>query len=311
MKKSFHYLSIGLLTLGALSLVLMPQLWAPEPILVLRIGAGASIFIFLLLMALLLEMMLTGKELGRKEFQAHLDTANRHHEKEHLQFIRRLDHEIKNPLTGLHTAFTNFNEAREEGERKQAEENFYKALERLTRLLRDLRKMYDLDGQMIERRPIDISQLVEETVEATQALPAYEKREIMLLMSTIPWPLPLVIGDQDLLGLAIYNLLENALKYSDKDEPVEIRLREDGRSVFIEIADRGTGIPPDEQEAVFEDLYRGSNAQHVNGSGLGLSLVRRIVKLHSGDISLRSLNNHMHGSVFTLRLPIKNQRKEV
>jgi signal transduction histidine kinase len=120
-----------------------------------------------------------------------------------------------------------------------------------------------------------------------------------------------VVGDQDLLGLAIYNLLENALKYSDKDEPVEIRLREDGRSVFIEIADKGTGIPPDEQESIFEDLYRGSNAQHANGSGLGLSLVRRIVKLHSGDILLRSLNNHMHGSVFTLRLPIKNQRKEV
>ena len=311
MKKSFHYLSIGLLTLGALSLVLMPQLWVPEPILVLRIGAGASIFFFLLLMAILLEMMLTGKELGQKEFQAHLYTANRHHEKEHLQFIRRLDHEIKNPLTGLHTAFTNFNEAREEGERKQAKENFYKALERLTRLLRDLRKLYELDSQIIERRLVNISQLVEETVEITQTLPDYERREIKILMSTIPWPLPHVIGDRDLLGLALYNLLENALKYSSKDEPVEIRLREDGRSVFIEIADRGTGIPPGEQESIFEDLYRGSNAQHVNGGGLGLSLVRRIVNLHHGDISLRSINNHTHGSVFTLHLPTRNQRKSV
>lgn len=311
MKKSFHYLSIGLLTIGVLSLILMPQLWVPEPILVLRIGAGASIFIFLILIAFLLQLILAGKELGRKEFQYRLDKANRYHEQEHLQFIHRVDHEIKNPLTGLQTAFTNFNEACEEGERIQAKENFYKALERLTRLLRDLRKLYELDSQMIERRLVDISQLVEETVEITQTLPDYERREIKILTSTIPWPLPHVIGDRDLLGLALYNLLENALKYSGKDEPVEIRLREDGHSVFIEIADRGTGIPPGEQESIFEDLYRGSNAQHVNGSGLGLSLVRRIVNLHHGDISLRSINNHTHGSVFTLHLPTRNQRKSV
>jgi len=309
MKKSFHFVSIGLLTIGVISLILTPQLWVPEPILVLRIGAGASIFIFLLLIAFLLQIFLAGKALGQKEFQAQLDKANRHHEKEHLQFIRRLDHEIKNPLTGLHTAFTNFIEAHEGGERNQAKDNFYKALGRLTRLLRDLRKIYDLDSQVIERRPIEISQLVKETVEATQALPTYVRREIKVLMSTVPWPLPVVTGDRDLLGLALYNLLENALKFSDNNEPVEIRLREDGHSVFIEIADKGTGIPPDEQSSIFEDLYRASNAQHVIGSGLGLSLVRRIVNLHNGDISLRSINNHMHGSVFTICLPTKNQRK--
>jgi two-component system OmpR family sensor kinase len=311
MNRTIHYLSVGLLVIGILALVFMPQLLVPEPILVLRIGTGASIFILLFFIAFLLQMVLIGKELSRKEFKIQLNKANRHHEQEHLQFIRRLDHEIKNPLTGLQTAFANFAEAGEEGEQNQAKENFYKALERLTRLLRDLRKIYDLDSQLIEQRPIDISQLVKETVEATQALPVYEEREIKVLTSTIPWPLPLVVGDRDLLGLALYNLLENALKFSEQDEPVELRLREDGHLVFIEIADRGSGIPPDEQESIFEDLYRGSNARHVNGSGLGLSLVRRIVKLHSGEISLRSLNNHIHGSVFTLRLPTKNQRKAV
>jgi len=311
MNRTIHYTSVGLLVIGVLSLVLMPQIWVPEPILSMRIGAGASLFIFLLLIVILLQMMISGKELGRKKFRYQLDKANRHHEQEHLEFIRRLDHEIKNPLTGLQTAFANFTEAGEESERNQAKENFYIALERLTRLLHDLRKIYDLDNQLIEKRPIDISQLVEETVEATRTLPAYEKRDIKVLMSTIPWPLPLVEGDRDLLGLALFNLLENALKYSYKDEPVEIRLREDGHFVFIEIADRGPGIQPVEQESIFEDLYRGSNAKHVNGSGLGLSLVSRIVKLHSGEISLRSLNNHMHGSVFTLHLPIKNQRKAV
>ena len=311
MKRTLRYISVGLLVIGVLALVLMPQLLVPEPILALRIGTGASIFILLFFIAFLLQMVLIGKELSRKEFKIQLNKANRHHEQEHLQFIRRLDHEIKNPLTGLQTAFANFAEAGEEGEQNQAKENFYKALERLTRLLRDLRKIYDLDSQLIEQRPIDISQLVKETVEATQALPVYEEREIKVLTSTIPWPLPLVVGDRDLLGLALYNLLENALKFSEQNEPVELRLREDGHSVFIEIADRGSGIPPDEQESIFEDLYRGSNARHVNGSGLGLSLVRRIVKLHSGEISLRSLNNHIHGSVFTLRLPTKNQRKAV
>jgi signal transduction histidine kinase len=309
MKRTIQYLSFGLLAVGVISLFLMPKLWVPEPILIFQVGAGASIFIFLLLLAILLQVMLIGKELGQREFRYHLDKVNRSHEEKHLEFIHRLDHEIKNPLTGLHTAFTNFNEAHKDDERKHAKENFYKALDRLTRLLRDLRKMYDLDSQIIERRPIDISQLVEDTVVSTQALPAYEGREIRVLVSKLPWPLPLVVGDRDLLGLALYNLLDNALKFSHVKDPVEIRLREDGHTVIIEIADRGTGIPSSEQESIFGDLYRGSNAQNVDGSGIGLSLVRRIVHLHNGDISLRSLNTHLHGSVFTLRLPIKNKRK--
>jgi signal transduction histidine kinase len=73
----------------------------------------------------------------------------------------------------------------------------------------------------------------------------------------------------------------------------------------IEIADSGTGIPPDELSKIFEELYRGANARGIEGSGLGLALVQRIVELHGGQINVRSSQIGPRGTVFTVRLPVK------
>jgi two-component system OmpR family sensor kinase len=112
-----------------------------------------------------------------------------------------------------------------------------------------------------------------------------------------------VIGDRDLLVLAMYNLVENALKFTSVNEPVEVRALEDGKAIVVEVADSGAGIQSEDLPKIFEELYRGTNARGTEGSGLGLALVNRIVTLHGGQIFVRSRQENPRGTVFTVRLP--------
>ncbi len=224
-------------------------------------------------------------------------------EQKRRQFLRRLDHEIKNPLTGLRAALVNLQEAQAADERWQASQNAGKAVERLTRLLTDLRKLADLDERPIERYSVNVPELLDDVVEAARAIPAYEGRNISLLIPKIPSPFPMITGDRDLLVLAVYNLVENALKFTSANDSVEVRALEDGRSIVIEVADSGAGIPAEDLSKIFEELYRGSNARSTEGSGLGLALVNRIAVLHGGGVGVRSSQSEPRGTVITLRLP--------
>ncbi len=219
-------------------------------------------------------------------------------------FLRRLDHEIKNPLTGLRAALVNMQEAQAHEDRTRAIGNAEHAVERLTRLLTDLRKLSDLGERPIERSPVDVPDLLQDVVEAVHVLPAYGEREVNLLIPKVPSPFPMIIGDRDLLVLAVYNLVENALKFTYPTDSVEIRLGEDGRAILIEVADSGVGIPPEDVAKIFEELYRGSNARSTEGSGLGLALVNRIIALHEGQVNVRSSQEEPRGTVFTIRLPV-------
>ena len=300
MKRCFAILALVLLTIGALALYLIPIFWQPEPVLVFRVGIGAGIFAILFALAVLIQLIVAahawGKEQAARKVTHEQDEA-------HRQFLRRLDHELKNPLTGLQAALTNLREAQSAGETHSAVENASQAATRLGRILRDLRKLADLDALMLEHLPLDVGQLASEMVSAAGCLPAYQGRSVSLLVSKVP-ALPPVTGDRDMLGLAFFNLIDNALKFSAPADTVEVRVREDGRALFIEIADGGAGIPPQEHRRIFEDLYRGENARETEGSGLGLALARRIVQLHGGEISLRSDPAQGRGTVFIIRLPV-------
>jgi len=142
-------------------------------------------------------------------------------------------------------------------------------------------------------------------VEAARALPSYEGRNINLLITKVPSPFPAVTGDRDLLVLAIYNLVENALKFTSAHDSLEVRALENGKAIVIEVADSGAGISSEDQSKIFEELYRGSNAQTTDGSGLGLALVNRIVALHGGVVDVRSNQRQPRGTVFTVRLPVR------
>jgi len=303
LKHFFIIFSLVLLAIGALTFYLIPVLWQPEPVYVFRLGVGAGIFSILFVLAVLIQIVLAARDWGAEQSTR---KVVRERDESHRQFLRRLDHELKNPLTGLQATLTNLREAESDEEIQQGVENATQAANRLGHILGDLRKLSELEYQMLEHRPVDIEQLVSEMVSAACCLPAHRGRNVKLLVSKVP-VLPSVLGDRDMLGLAFYNLIDNALKFTTFDDAIEVRVREDGRSLFIEVADSGAGIPPQEQGRIFEDLYRGENAQEIEGSGLGLPLVRRIVILHGGEISLRSDPAQGRGTIFSIRLPAERK----
>ena len=266
--------------------------------------------------ALLIGMFITGvllllynRSLRRGErTEVLIDAARQEAEQGRRRFLRRLDHELKNPLTGLRAALVNMQEAQAATDRQRAVDNASHAVERLTRLLTDLRKLSDLGERPIELWQVDVPDLLQDVVDAAHSLPAYKGREVNLLIPKVPSPFPMITGDRDLLVLAIYNLVENALKFTCDTDSVEIRAYEDGRAIIIEVADSGAGIPTEDVSKIFEELYRGSNARSTEGSGLGLALVHRIIALHGGQIQVRSSQEEPRGTVFTVRLPVSKRK---
>lgn len=307
MKKTWFYLLLVSLPVlfGTLASVLAQAFWQPVPLLVFKIDIGMVAFVFGVFISLLLAAFALGMRLKTIQVQRSIMESQREVEEGRRRFLRRLDHEIKNPLTALRTALVNVRESQLEDERRRATENAGRAVERLIRLLADLRKLSDLGERPLERLPVDVPELLQEIFYAAKSLPAYQNREVNLLISKVPSPFPPVIGDRDLLALAVYNLVENALKFTSGDEAVEVRALEDGKAIVIEVADSGPGIPSDELPKIFEELYRGANARGIEGSGLGLALVQRIVELHGGRIDVRSRQEDPRGTVFTLRLPVR------
>ena len=292
------------LILGALASILMQAFARPVPVLVFKVDLGTVILIAGILLTGLAAALYSGASIRDRQAREKVQAVLQGAERSRNRFLRRLDHEIKNPLTGLQAALANLRESSSRQERERAARNADRAVERLARLLTDLRKLSDLAERPVERRPVDIPQLLEEMIDAAHSQPAYGERPITLMITRVPWHLPAVTGDRDLLGLAVYNLIENALKFTSAEDSVEVRALEDGRAIIIEVADTGPGIAPDELQSVFEELYRGTNARGVDGSGLGLALAQRIVNLHGGQIGVRSHQAEPRGTVFTLRLPI-------
>jgi len=304
MKRFKFILSFLPLVVGALALTFLPILVQPEIIISFRLGLGAVLFLIGLLITVWIQALAVVDAVREKKARVEIDAAIRDYEEGHRRFIRRLDHELKNPLMSLQASLENLQAATELDARRKAEGNIQRALERLSHLLRDLRKLSELEENMLERDLVDVPELLAELLEVVRSTPGRENRQINLLVTKVPMPPPPVVGDRDLLGLSLYNLLDNALKFTVQNEAIEVRVRDNGRSVVIEVADGGPGIHPEEQVQVFEELYRGENAHAIEGSGLGLSFVKRIIALHHGELTLRSQRDEQHGTIFTIRLPV-------
>jgi two-component system, OmpR family, sensor kinase len=293
------------LLVGVMASVIAQSIWDSVPILVFKIDVGLLAFLAGLSLTLFLLAFRLGAVLNEKHSSKVIEDTLRESEQGRQRFLRRLDHEIKNPLTGLRAALVNLQESGNSTERQRASENAGRAVERLTRLLTDLRKLSDLEERPIERILVDVPDLLDDVVEAARELPSYQGRNINLLIPKVPSPFPSVTGDRDLLVLAVYNLVENALKFTSAHDWLEIRALEDGKAIVIEVADSGAGISSEDQSKIFEELYRGANAQSTEGSGLGLALVNRIVALHGGVVAVRSNQRQPRGTVFTVRLPVR------
>jgi two-component system OmpR family sensor kinase len=272
-----------------------------NPIVNVRVDLAAlATLTGVLLSALTVVALLLRRRLARERLRSAAQTRAEAAD-ERRRFLRRLDHELKNPLTAIRAGLANLAEAAGDANRREALASVEAEALRLSRLTADLRKLADLESRAVERAPVPLSELLQEALGLAQEQPGARERRLTLTLPQAPWPLPPVSGDWDLLFLAIYNLLDNALKFTRPGDTVELRASEDGAAVVVEVADTGPGIPTAELPHVWEELYRGEGARGTRGSGLGLALVRAITEGHGGQVTLRSRLGQ--GTVFTLRLP--------
>ena len=223
------------------------------------------------------------------------------------RFLRRLDHELKNPLTAILAGLANLSASSEDGIEQSTLGSVEAQVQRLRRLVADLRKLSDLETRPLERTAVDMNELLMEVFSFAESSPSASNRGLNLVIPQAPWPLPAVLGDRDLLFLAVYNLMDNALKFSNEGDTIEMRASEDGTDVVVEVADTGPGIAEEDMPYIWDELYRGTGAQVIPGSGLGLALTKAIVTRHSGQVSMRSRIGQ--GTVVTLRLPMAESIK--
>ena len=217
------------------------------------------------------------------------------------RFVRRLDHELKNPLTAMQVALANLAEGDSRGAVPEASGTMRRQIDRLGTLVTDLRKIAELESRDVEREPVRAEEVLDEVVDLARATHAGNEGRIVLHIERVPWSPPPIIGDRDLLILALYNLIDNALKFSDAEAIVEVRARDDGAGTTIAVADTGTGIPETVLPHVTEEPYRGQAARAIEGSGLGLALAQRVAALPGGVLTIRSRPGH--GTVVALQIP--------
>jgi two-component system OmpR family sensor kinase len=217
------------------------------------------------------------------------------------RFLQRLDHELKNPLTAIRAGLTNITQQPLEPYASEEVDAVQAQVLRISRLVADLRKLAALEITRLERTTVNMAELLTDVISVLEDQAETEDRQLSLILPNAPWPLPDVKGDPDLILLAVHNLLDNAIKFTSPGDTIEVRAFDDNNDIMVEIADTGPGIPENEIDRVWEELYRGQQARGVPGSGLGLPLVRAIIEKHGGDIGLRSRPDQ--GTVFSVRLP--------
>lgn len=275
----------------------------PNPVIRVRVDLGTLAVMTGLLLSILVVAGLGLWVFAERRCRHRIAAVRARVVEERHRFLRRLDHELKNPLTAIRAGLANVAVNAAPAGQREALASVEVQVRRLSRLTADLRKLSELETCTLERASIDMTGLLREAVQVAQEQPGSAERQLTLTLPQVPWPVPSVPGDRDMLLLATCNLLGNALKFTRPGDVVEARAFEDGDAVVIEVADTGPGIPSDEVPRVWDELYRGKGAQGIPGSGLGLALVRAIVERHGGQTALRSRTGQ--GTVVSMRLPVQ------
>jgi two-component system, OmpR family, sensor histidine kinase SenX3 len=216
-------------------------------------------------------------------------------------FVANISHELKTPVGALGLlAETMLAEDDPEVTGRLAGRIQTEAM-RVGRTIEDLLELSRIEsGEIPNRERVPAHLVVAEAVERIR--PAAEHARITIDVHEPNHRLA-VFGDRRQLVSAVYNLLDNAVKYSDPGSSVEIAAATDGRQVEISVVDHGIGIPARDLERVFERFYRVDQARsrQTGGTGLGLAIVRHVVSNHEGTVNVESRPGE--GSTFSLRLP--------
>ena len=221
---------------------------------------------------------------------------------EHEEEIRKanaadLGHELRTPVNSLLSRI----EAAQDGVLTGPDnlEAMHAETLRLTRLLDDLARLADAErpGLLLDKRQVDLATVVERV--AASFRPRFDESGVALVLDTAPVA---ILGDEGRVEQIVANLVANAWRYTDSGE-VHLRVAQGGDEAVLEVADTGIGIAADDLRHIFTRFFRGdrSRSRTTGGAGIGLAIVRELVRAHDGRIDVDSTPGK--GSTFRVILP--------
>lgn len=221
-------------------------------------------------------------------------------------FVSSVSHEFRTPLTSLSQLTEILLERRITTEERR--ETYYQAMARQTERLRRLvESLLDFGRMEAGASPyhmelVDACALIRSVVEQFEQEAARNGYHVELELNGFA---ATIAADRDALTNVLWNLLDNAVKYSPQCRTVWVNVERGPKYLSIHVRDRGLGIPPAEQREVFRKFVRGAAAkqERIPGTGIGLAMVRHILSAHDGDIQLESQPGE--GSTFTVLLPVE------
>jgi two-component system sensor histidine kinase SenX3 len=217
-------------------------------------------------------------------------------------FIANISHELKTPIGAISLLAEALQDGSDDPELvKRFSASLQREATRLGSLVQDIIQLSRVQSAESNTNfaPVDLAGIISDAVERTQVLA--DRRGISIKAATPAGHI--VFGDSEALGMAIKNLIENAVIYSDEDSQVGVGLRAVDGVAEVTVIDNGIGISVEDQERIFERFYRvdPSRSRQTGGTGLGLAIVKHVALNHRGEVRLFSQPGT--GSTFTLRIP--------
>jgi two-component system, OmpR family, sensor histidine kinase SenX3 len=244
-----------------------------------------------------------GEVIGAVAF-THDVTEGRRVESVRRDFVANVSHELKTPIGALGLLAETMAAADDPAVVQQLAQRVLREADRLAQIVDDLLDLSTIEAQEAPtREPLPVALLISEAVDLVQA--AAEIAGVPLRVFPRP-PEVEITCDHRQLRSALVNLLDNAIKYSEPGEVVEIGATLDADRLALVVRDHGIGIPTRDLERIFERFYRVDRARsrETGGTGLGLAIVRHVIQAHGGEVTVQSREGE--GSSFTLFLPIAN-----
>lgn len=243
----------------------------------------------------------------RSQEAANRAEAARQSEELKSTLLDSIAHEFKTPLTSIKAAATALlsTPTPNQDEQRELLTVVDEEADRLGRLVTEAIQMARIEAGKVKLNAAlcSVASLIQGILQQMKSV--LEGRSIRV---SIADDMPLIIADEELMGLAIRQLLDNAVKYSPPGSPIAIGAEKGEGSVIISVSDQGPGIPEREQSRIFQKFYRRTDThRHVTGSGMGLAISLEIVRAHGGEIWVESVPGQ--GSKFCISVPCVSEER--